>query len=118
MTAGRRVWIRFHVGVLHLLHQRFSGIEWADRNLIPSDPSNLVSLSLKRTKQKGSANALLIPPIFHLDTMPVFELQLLHWRLKGQAPIFCCCFFIFYSKPSHYLETSSALGQFHLFLFL
>lgn len=86
MTAGSRVWIRFPIGVLHLLHHRFFGVEWADSNLTPSDPSNLVSLCLNGAEQKGSVvDALLIPPIFHLDILPVFALQFLHWRLKGQV---------------------------------
>lgn len=84
MTAGKSVWIRFPIGVLHLLHHRFFGVEWADSNLIPSDSSNLVSHSLTGTKQKGSVNALLIPPMFHLDTLPVFELQIIHWTLKNK----------------------------------
>lgn len=99
MTAGRRVWIRFPIGVLHLLHHCFSGVEWADGNLIPSDPSNLVSLCLNGTKQKGAVNALLIPPIFHLDSLPVFELQLLWWRLKGRVLLFFCLPF-FFRNPS------------------
>lgn len=85
MTAGSRVWIRFPIGVLHLLHHRFFGVEWADSNPTPSDPSNLVSLCLNGAKQKGSVDALLIPPIFHLDILLVFALHFLHWRLKGQV---------------------------------
>lgn len=88
MTAGSRVWIRFPIGVLHLLHHRFFGVEWADSNPTPPDPSNLASLCLTGAEQKGSVDALLIPPIFHLDILLLLVLQLLHWRLKGQVPLF------------------------------
>lgn len=96
MTAGRRVWIRFPIGVLHLLHHCSTGVEWADGNLIPSDPSNHVPLCLNGTKQKGAVNALLIPPIFHLDSLLVFELQLLRWRLKGQVLLFFFFWLLFF----------------------
>lgn len=90
MTAGSRAWIRFPIGVLHLLHRRFFGVEWADGNPTPPDPSNLASLCLAGAEQKGSVDALLIPPIFHLDHfLLLFVLQLLRcWRLKGQVASF------------------------------
>lgn len=105
MTAGSRVWIRFPIGVLHLLHHRFFGVEWADSNLTPSDPSNLVSLCLNGAKQKGSVDALLIPPIFHLDILLVFALHFLHWRLKGQVLFFPSN--LFESRQNHSIHTST-----------
>ncbi len=88
MTAGSRVWIRFPIGLLHLLHTRLFGVEWDDSNLTPTDPSNLFSLCLNGAKQKGSVDALLIPPIFHLDILPVFAPHFLHWILKGASSSF------------------------------
>lgn len=82
MTAGSRIWIRFPIGVSH----HFSGVEWADGNLTPSDPSNLVSHCLAGAKQKGSVNAFLIPPIFHLDILPVSALHF-HCTYLSDHPI-------------------------------
>lgn len=87
MTAGSRAWIRFPIGVLHLLHQRSFGVEWADRNPTPPDPSNLAPLCLSGAEREGSAGASLIPPIFHLDGFAACfgRLQLVRWRLKGHV---------------------------------
>lgn len=109
MTAGSRVWIRFPKGVLHLLHHRFFGIEQADSNLTPSHPPNLVSLCLNGAEQKGSVDALLIPPIFHLDILLVFALQFLHWSLKGQVIFLFPVTYLGYNK-SYVILTSTNIS--------
>lgn len=48
MTAGNRVWIRFPIGALHLLHHCCFGVEWADSNLTPWDHPISVSTGPSR----------------------------------------------------------------------
>lgn len=48
MTAGNRVWIRFPIGALHLLHYCCFGVEWADSNPTPWDHPISVSTGPSR----------------------------------------------------------------------
>ena len=48
MTAGNKVWIRFPIGALHLLHHCCFGAEWADSNPTPWDHPISVSTGPSR----------------------------------------------------------------------
>lgn len=87
MTAGSRVWIRFPIGVSH----HFSGVEWADSNLTPSDPSNLVSHCLNGAKQKGWVNAFLVL-LFSIWTFCQYRLSTSTSTYLSHQPILSLCF--------------------------